>query len=236
MTALHTPQPEPPVGGVTGSRLADTGSAAGTGAACHWAKCSTSPAPRCATPTFPPPPSFRCTTSPRPAHRPRRPGLAMRAWWASRCSWAVIPRSSSAVVQTAGHAYRLDRHTVAERVQPRRQLPAFAAALYPGPDDPDGAVRRVQPPPLGGATAVPLVAADHGPRAAERELVMTQELVASMLGVRRESVTEAAGQFAERRLHPLPAWTHCGAGPRRFGNPGLRMLWGGQEGAGAAVE
>jgi len=30
---------------------------------------------------------------------------------------------------------------------------------------------------------------------AARELVMTQELVASMLGVRRESVTDAAGQL-----------------------------------------
>jgi Mn-dependent DtxR family transcriptional regulator len=30
-----------------------------------------------------------------------------------------------------------------------------------------------------------------------RELVMTQELVASMLGVRRESVTEAAGKLQD---------------------------------------
>jgi CRP-like cAMP-binding protein len=32
-------------------------------------------------------------------------------------------------------------------------------------------------------------------RLPDRELVMTQELVASMLGVRRESVTETAGQL-----------------------------------------
>ena len=34
-------------------------------------------------------------------------------------------------------------------------------------------------------------------RGAAEELVMTQELVASMLGVRRESVTEAAGQLQQ---------------------------------------
>jgi DNA-binding transcriptional MocR family regulator len=37
-----------------------------------------------------------------------------------------------------------------------------------------------------------LLTLDRGP---ERELVITQELVAGMLGVRRESVTEAAGRL-----------------------------------------
>jgi hypothetical protein len=58
---------------------------------------------------------------------------------------------------------------------------------------------------------VPLVAADHGPRAL-RELVMTQELVASMLGVRRESVTEAAGNcrtagYIRYRRGHIACWT-----------------------------
>jgi hypothetical protein len=38
---------------------------------------------------------------------------------------------------------------------------------------------------------------------------MTQELVAGMLGVRRESVTEAAGNLPARRAdHQLPARPH----------------------------
>jgi CRP-like cAMP-binding protein len=39
-----------------------------------------------------------------------------------------------------------------------------------------------------------LLTQDRGP---VRELVMTHELVASMLGVRRESVTEAAGRLQQ---------------------------------------
>ena len=37
-------------------------------------------------------------------------------------------------------------------------------------------------------------------RVPARELVMTQELVASILGVRRESITEAAGRLQQRGL------------------------------------
>jgi CRP-like cAMP-binding protein len=37
-------------------------------------------------------------------------------------------------------------------------------------------------------------------RAPERELVMTQELVASMLGVRREGITQAAGNLQRAGL------------------------------------
>ena len=47
---------------------------------------------------------------------------------------------------------------------------------------------------------------------------MTQELVASMLGVRREGITEAAGKSAACRLHPLPPRPHCGARARRTGD------------------
>jgi CRP-like cAMP-binding protein len=47
------------------------------------------------------------------------------------------------------------------------------------------------------------------------ELVMTQELIANMLGVRRE-------------LDPLRAWSHLGLGPPGSGTPHLRVLCGGQ--------
>ena len=45
---------------------------------------------------------------------------------------------------------------------------------------------------------------------------MTQELIANMLGVRREGVTEAAGKLQGAgliQLHPRP---HHGARPRRL--------------------
>ncbi len=56
------------------------------------------------------------------------------------------------------------------------------------------------------------------------ELVMTQELIANMLGVRREGVTEAAGKLQEEgliRLQPRPHHRHGPAGAR---SPRLRVL------------
>jgi CRP-like cAMP-binding protein len=102
--------------------------------------------------------------------------------------------SSSAVVQTAGQAWRLDRHTLKEEFNRggalQRLLLRYTQALMT----------------LTAQTAVCnrhhtveqqlcrwlLLTLDRLP---DRELVMTQELVASMLGVRRESVTDAAGRL-----------------------------------------
>ena len=61
------------------------------------------------------------------------------------------------------------------------------------------------------------------------ELVMTQELIANMLGVRREGVTEAALQAAEAGPDPLRARPHQRARPRRPGGAHLRVLCGGQD-------
>ena len=59
------------------------------------------------------------------------------------------------------------------------------------------------------------------------ELVMTQELIANMLGVRREGVTEGALQAAEGRADPLRARPHHGARPRRASKraPASAMRW-----------
>ena len=59
------------------------------------------------------------------------------------------------------------------------------------------------------------------------ELVMTQELIANMLGVRREGVTEAAGNLQRAGLIQLPARPHHGAGPRRVWSsaPASAMPW-----------
>ncbi|WP_295587586.1 Crp/Fnr family transcriptional regulator [uncultured Lamprocystis sp.] len=104
---------------------------------------------------------------------------------------------SSAVVQTAGHAYRLERRRLklafdgAGLLQPL--LLRYMQALI---------TQTAQTAACNRHHSVEqqlsrwlLLTLDRAP---ERELVMTQELVASMLGVRRESVTEAARTLQQR--------------------------------------
>ncbi len=102
--------------------------------------------------------------------------------------------SSSAVVQTAGHAYRLDRSTLKQEFNRagmlQRLLLRYTQALM---------TQTAQTAVCNRHHSVEqqlcrwlLLTLDRVPG---RELVMTQELVASMLGVRRESVTDAAGQL-----------------------------------------
>jgi CRP-like cAMP-binding protein len=103
--------------------------------------------------------------------------------------------SSSAVVQTAGDAYRLDRYvlkTQFDRVGSlQRLLLRYTQALM---------TQMAQTAVCNRHHSVEqqlcrwlLLTLDRMPDA--RELVMTQELVASLLGVRRESVTDAAGRL-----------------------------------------
>jgi len=102
--------------------------------------------------------------------------------------------SSSAVVQTAGQAYRLDRHVLKEAFDQggalQRLLLRYAQALM---------TQMAQTATCNRHHSIEqqlcrwlLLTLDRLP---DRELVMTQELVASMLGVRRESVTDAAGHL-----------------------------------------
>ena len=102
--------------------------------------------------------------------------------------------SSSAVVQTAGHAWRLDRHTLKDEFNRggalQRLLLRYTQALM---------TQMAQTAVCNRHHSVEqqlcrwlLLTLDRLP---DRELVMTQELVASMLGVRRESVTDAAGHL-----------------------------------------
>ncbi len=102
--------------------------------------------------------------------------------------------SSSAVVQTAGQAYRLDRITLKEEFNRggvlQRLLLRYTQALM---------TQMAQTAVCNRHHSVEqqlcrwlLLTHDRVPN---RELIMTQELVASMLGVRRESVTDAAGHL-----------------------------------------
>jgi len=102
--------------------------------------------------------------------------------------------SSAAVVQTAGHAYRLESRKLVEEFNRaglmQRLLMRYAQALM---------TQMAQTTACNRHHSVEqqlcrwlLLTLD---RMATGELVMTQELIASMLGVRREGITEAAGNL-----------------------------------------
>ena len=104
--------------------------------------------------------------------------------------------SSSAVVQAAGHAYRLGRQKLLEEFHRggllQRLLLRYTQALM---------TQVTQTAACNRHHSVEqrlcrwlLLAVD---RSGGRDLVMTHELVAGMLGVRREGVTEAAGRLQQ---------------------------------------
>jgi CRP-like cAMP-binding protein len=106
---------------------------------------------------------------------------------------------SSAVVQTAGEAYRLDRILLKRQFDgsevTRRLLLRYTQALI---------TQVTQTAVCNRHHSIEqqlcrwlLLSADRFPA---RELVMTQELVAGTLGVRRESVTEVAGKLQQGGL------------------------------------
>ena len=102
--------------------------------------------------------------------------------------------SSSAVVQTAGHAYRLDRHLLKQEFDRagllQRLLLRYTQALMTQMSQTAACNRHHSVEQQ--LCRWLLLTLD---RVSTRELIMTQELIAGMLGVRREGVTEAAGKL-----------------------------------------
>jgi CRP-like cAMP-binding protein len=102
--------------------------------------------------------------------------------------------SSSAVVQTAGQAYRLERHVLKQEFDRagllQRLLLRYTQALMTQMSQTAACNRHHSVEQQ--LCRWLLLTLD---RVSTRELIMTQELVASMLGVRREGVTEAAGKL-----------------------------------------
>lgn len=100
--------------------------------------------------------------------------------------------TNSAVVQTAGHAYRLDRRRLLQEFNRagllQRLLLRYVQALMTQMSQ-TAACNRLHSVEQQLSRWL-LLAHD---RMSARELVITQELIAGMLGVRREGVTEAAG-------------------------------------------
>ncbi|MEY2689389.1 MAG: hypothetical protein RL375_3588 [Pseudomonadota bacterium] len=104
---------------------------------------------------------------------------------------------SSAVVQTAGQAWRLERHLLAQAFLAAGLLHdlllRYTLALISQVSQTAACNRHHSVEQQ--LSRWLLTTLDRAPA---RELVMTQELVASMLGVRRETVTEAAGRLQQR--------------------------------------
>jgi CRP-like cAMP-binding protein len=102
--------------------------------------------------------------------------------------------TSSAVVQTAGHAYRLDRRRLRQEFERggllQRLLLRYTQALMTQMSQTAACNRHHSVEQQ--LCRWLLLTQD---RVAQRELVITQELIAGMLGVRREGVTEAAGNL-----------------------------------------
>jgi len=106
---------------------------------------------------------------------------------------------SSAVVQTAGHAYRLERGLLKEEFNRGglmlRLLLRYTQALITQMNQTAACNRHHSLEQQ--LCRWLLLTLDRLP---SNELVMTQELVASMLGVRREGITEAAGNLQRAGL------------------------------------
>ena len=104
---------------------------------------------------------------------------------------------SSAVVQTAGHGFRLERHRLRQAFDGAGLLQGlllrYTQALITQVAQTAACNRHHSVEQQ--LSRWLLLTLDRGPA---RELVMTQELVAGMLGVRRESITEAAGNLQQR--------------------------------------
>jgi CRP-like cAMP-binding protein len=101
---------------------------------------------------------------------------------------------SSAVVQTAGHAYRLERRLLKKEFDRggllHRVLLRYTQALITQMNQTAACNRHHSVEQQ--LCRWLLLTLDRLP---SNELVMTQDLVASMLGVRREGITEAAGNL-----------------------------------------
>lgn len=104
--------------------------------------------------------------------------------------------AGSAVVQTSGHGYRLNRHSLMQAFDGegpwRRLLLRYTQALMTQISQTAACYRHHS---IEQQLARWLLATvDRSPAG---ELVITQELVAGMLGVRRESITQAAGALQD---------------------------------------
>ena len=106
---------------------------------------------------------------------------------------------SSAVVQTAGHAYRIKSRLLKQEFNRgglvQRLLLRYTQALMTQMSQTAACMRHHSVEQQ--LCRWLLMTLDRAP---SHDLIMTQELVASMIGVRREGITEAAGKLQQAGL------------------------------------
>ena len=171
----------------------------------------------------PPTASCPCSTSWRTEPRRRSRSSATKAWWASPCSWAVKPpraaRSCRARATATGSAPPSLKTEFGKGGELQHLLLRYTQALI---------TQMAQTAVCNRHHSLEqqlcrwlLLSLD---RLASNELTMTQELIANMLGVRREGVTEAAGQLQAAGVDPLQPRQDHRAGPPEARSAGLRVL------------
>ena len=141
--------------------------------------------------------------------------------------------SSSAVVQTAGFGYRLEAHLLKEEFDRggfvQKLLLRYTQALM---------TQMSQTAACNRHHAIEqqlcrwlLLTLDRSPTS---ELIITQELVANMLGVRREGDHRGGGEAPGRGLHKVPPGPSHGLEAGGPGDTRVRVLRGSQGGSRAA--
>ena len=161
---------------------------------CLWARKCMPPTRMSSSSSFRSTASSRCFTSCSMATRPRFRSWAAKALSASRCSWAEKAHQARAVIQSAGTAYRLPASELKREFNRdgafRALMLRYTQALI---------TQMAQTAVCNRHHSIDqqlarwlLLSLDRLP---SNQLTMTQELIANMLGVRREGVTEAAGKL-----------------------------------------
>ena len=141
------------------------------------------------------PPSYPCSMSCRTAHRRRSPWSAMRALSAPLLMGGETS-PNRAVVQSANNAYRLKGQLLKKEFNRSGRLQHLLLRYTRAQMAQTAVCNRYHSLDQQLCRWL-LMSLDRLP---SDELVMTQELIANMLGVRRESVTEAAGNLQRAGL------------------------------------
>ena len=151
-------------------RLRADRTASGAGSRCRSATCSTSLARRCGTSISRPPAIVSLLYVMEDGASAEIAIVGNEGMLGISLFMGGETTPSRAVVQSAGHAFRLEGRAAQGGVRAVRPDDAPAVALHPGADHPDGADRGLQSAPLGRSATVPVAVAEPRSAGLERAL------------------------------------------------------------------